>query len=181
MAETAQPTKRDRQLQPCVQDLVDKTAVVTGASDGIGRAMACNLTLRGCRVIGTCSRTQSLASFNGLAGEIRAAFPSTGPTHPPPTVLGLVANILDADWAKFIADAVDKHGGYIDIFVNNAAITGAIVTGEIDCNKMREFTVGNIETPALIVDELVRRKLFRPSSRIVYVSSSRTKLTSSTS
>jgi len=35
--------------------------------------------------------------------------------------------------------------------------------------------VSNIQTPVLIVDELVKRKMFRPESRIVYISSVRSR------
>jgi NAD(P)-dependent dehydrogenase (short-subunit alcohol dehydrogenase family) len=73
----------------------------------------------------------------------------------------------------------------VDILVLNAAVTGSIRIGETasmeSAEEMQRFLVGNIQTPALIVDQLVRRRMFQAESRIVLISSIRSKLSISTS
>lgn len=61
----------------------------------------------------------------------------------------------------------------MDIFINNAADSSAGVLGELSVEEVSRSLVGNVQTPVLIVEELVRRKMFRTNSRIIYVSSAR--------
>ena len=56
------------------QDLASKVAVVTGASKGIGRAIAINLAIRGCNVLGTCSSPESLHLIDSVAHEISSLY-----------------------------------------------------------------------------------------------------------
>lgn len=49
------------------------------------------------------------------------------------------------------------------------------VLGELTVEEIQRSMIGNIQTPVLIVDELVRRKMFQPDSRIIYISSIRSR------
>jgi len=40
---------------------------------------------------------------------------------------------------------------------------------------IQESMISNIQTPVLIIDELVKRKIFQPESRIIYISSIRSR------
>ena len=73
-----------------------------------------------------------------------------------------------------IADAVQKNfGGYLDTYINNAAPRTMAGIGHLDAEHIQKFCLANIQTPALIVDEFVKRKMFRKESRIVFISSAR--------
>jgi NAD(P)-dependent dehydrogenase (short-subunit alcohol dehydrogenase family) len=49
------------------------------------------------------------------------------------------------------------------------------VIGEMGTEEIQRSLLGNIQTPVLIVEELVRRKYFQPNSRIIYISSIRSR------
>ena len=87
-----------------------QVALVTGASRGIGAAIALELARSGARVIGTAtseagasSVAQALAEFPGCAGR--------------------VLNVTDGAAADALVDGIVKEWGGIQILVNNAGIT----------------------------------------------------------
>ena len=158
------------------QDLAGKVAVITGASRGIGYAIAINLASRGCSILGTCSRPESLPLFDSLDHSVSALYEGTQHTRNS-KIAGAVADIYSPTCASKIADTLEsKFDSRIDIFINNAAYASAGPIGELDAEEVQRSLLANIQTPVLIVEELVRRKMFQPDSRIVYISSIRTRL-----
>jgi 3-oxoacyl-[acyl-carrier protein] reductase len=151
------------------QDLAGKVAVITGASRGIGRAIAINLASRGCSILGTCSSPTNLNLINSISQDIG--------THPhTPKILGIDANILSPTCAHTIATSLSENfSSRIDIFINNAADSGTGTLGELSVQEIQDSLISNIQTPVLIVDELVKRKMFQRDSRIVYISSVRSR------
>jgi 3-oxoacyl-[acyl-carrier protein] reductase len=93
--------------------------------------------------------------------------------HPsPPKVTGVVANITEPDCAQNIVQALEqKLGGHVDILVNNAAHPIRAKIGEIEPHMVSEVMAANIQTPIMIVNEFVKRKMFRTGSRIVNIGS----------
>lgn len=97
--------------------LKNKVAIVTGGSQGIGRATALRLAAEGASVV-IAARGREL--LNQVAGEIRAAGG---------TVAAVQADVSRAeDCARLVAEAV-KAFGRLDILVNNA---GTSATGEFE-------------------------------------------------
>jgi len=98
-------------------ELKDKVAIVTGGSQGIGKAAALRLAAEGARVV-IAARGREL--LDQVAGEIRAAGGS---------VAAVQADVSRAeDCARLVAEAV-KAFGRLDILVNNA---GTSATGEFE-------------------------------------------------
>lgn len=89
--------------------LRNKTAVVTGASMGIGRAIAKALAAEGVRVVGVARR---LELMEVMAEEVAAA------GHPKPVLVA--QDIMAPGAAARIAEAAGEAVGPIDILVNNA-------------------------------------------------------------
>src|SRR5690242_505739 len=92
-------------------ELSGSRALVTGASSGIGRAIARALAEKGVTLAIAARREAALAS---LAGEIEAA------GHPRPTVL--TADLSrPGEAARLAARATEALGG-VDLLVNNAGV-----------------------------------------------------------
>ena len=157
------------------QDLAGKVAVITGASRGIGRAIALNFASRGCAILGTCSNAKNVGLIESIGHEVGELFKDAKLSYSP-QVLGICADIFTATCAQTIADAVVQHfSSRVDIFINNAADSRPGVLGELAVEEIQKSLLGNIQTPVLIVDQLVKRKLFQLESRIIYISSIRTR------
>jgi NAD(P)-dependent dehydrogenase (short-subunit alcohol dehydrogenase family) len=158
------------------QDLSGKVAVITGASKGIGRATAINLALRGCSILGTCSGPATEHHINSLNDEVATIYKAANKPYKS-KIVGLSADIFAPSCAQIISSAVSEHfDDQVNIFVNNACdpVPGAI--GEMMVEDIQRSLVANIQTPVLIVDEFTRRQFFRPESRIIYISSVRSRL-----
>ncbi|MFM0225067.1 3-oxoacyl-ACP reductase FabG [Paraburkholderia dipogonis] len=86
-------------------------AIVTGASRGIGRAIAMELARQGATVIGT-------ATTESGAAAISEAFNAAGVNG-----RGAVLNVNDAAAAEALIDGTVKEFGALHVLVNNAGIT----------------------------------------------------------
>lgn len=91
--------------------LNDKIALVTGATRGIGRAIALELGRQGVTVIGT-------ATSEAGAGQISAYLAEAGIRGK-----GVVLNVTDTAQSDAVLTAVIQEFGGIGILVNNAGIT----------------------------------------------------------
>src|SRR5215813_8338335 len=85
-----------------------KTAVVTGASIGIGRAIAKMLAAEGVRVVGVARRKELLDT---LVAEVKAGGG---------TVIPITQDIVAEGAAEKLAAAAIAELGHVDILVNNA-------------------------------------------------------------
>jgi 3-oxoacyl-[acyl-carrier protein] reductase len=95
-----------------MEQLRGKTAIVTGSTRGIGRAIAEALAGAGCNVV-VSSRHQDASART--AGEIAASGAQ---------VLGLACDVSSSEaCATLVAATVERFGG-LDILVNNAGIGG---------------------------------------------------------
>ena len=102
-------------------ELQGKVALITGGSDGLGRAAAARLAAEGARVA-LCARRRE--PLERAAAELRAA--SGGEVEP------IVADVTRAeDCARFVAEAVSAFGG-VDILLNNAGTSAASGLEEVD-------------------------------------------------
>lgn len=134
-----------------------------------------NLATRGCSILGTCSSIKNLGLIYSMDDEIGSLF-NTANQSRNSKIIGISANILLPTCAQTISDALAQHfSGRIDIFVNNAADSRPGDLGELTAEEIQESLISNIQTPVLIVDELVKRKMFQPESRIIYISSVRSR------
>ncbi|MEM8683551.1 MAG: SDR family oxidoreductase [Pseudomonadota bacterium] len=100
--------------------LTDKRVIVTGAANGIGKAIATLFLARGARVI----------ACDIDADALSAAFPASDKLT---TVAGDIAN--DATHARLLEVAESELGG-LDVLVNNA---GIVVAGEFDTLTDAQF------------------------------------------
>jgi len=136
--------------------LAGRTALVTGASRGIGAATAIALDRAGARV--------------AVAARGRALLEA---------VAGRLANnpvVLDADLAdaaapgRLAARAIDALGS-VDVLVNNAAAAARLPTADTDASVIDELLAVNVRAPLLLIAGLLPSMIERGRGSIVNLSS----------
>ena len=92
-------------------DLTGKTAVITGSTKGIGKAIAYRMAQHGANVV-VSSRKSDVC--DEVTAEINAAFPGTA--------IAIPCNIGYKEQLQALVDKTVAHYGQIDVLVCNAAI-----------------------------------------------------------
>ncbi len=141
-------------------DLTGKTALVTGASSGLGRHFANVLARSGCAVAIAGRRRERL---EGLQRDLEAL----GARCVPVT--------LDVTVASTLAKAVDEaeaRVGPIHILVNNAGMNIQGRAIDMDPSGLDQILDTNLRAPFLLATEIARRMISRgEGGRIINVAS----------
>jgi 3-oxoacyl-[acyl-carrier protein] reductase len=90
-------------------NLENQVALVTGASRGIGKAIALELARQGAKVVGTATSAAGADAITAYLAEFGGK--------------GLVLDVTDAAGCTAVIDEVQKTVGNLAILVNNAGIT----------------------------------------------------------
>lgn len=106
-----------------MESLKDKVVVVTGASSGIGKALAELALSRGAKVA-VCGRN---------AARLQEVFPDGD------RVLCVAADVSKEDDCRRFIEAVERKWGGIDVLVNNAGITMRALFDDADISVIREL------------------------------------------
>ena len=126
------------------KQLQDRVAVVTGASNGIGRGIAEMFAAEGAKTVLVARRAEVL---NEVAAGIRAR---GGEALPVPTDLTREGEVI----ALF--DTVRKSYGRLDVLVNNAGVATHLNTEDITLDYWREVLDINITAAFLCSREAIR-------------------------
>ncbi len=136
--------------------LTGRVAVVTGASRGLGRAMAVALAEQGARVLAVARTVEDLRQLEASAPEairVRACDMRD---------LAAVATLADQAVAEF---------GRIDIVVNNAGIAPAGAFLEQPESLWNEVLTVNVMAPATLARAAGRHMIPRRSGKIINIAS----------
>ncbi len=139
--------------------LADRAAVVTGASRGIGAAVARVLAERGARLV---------LAARGLDGveALRAALASRGAeAH------ATVCDVSDPASVRALGDFARERVGPVGVLVNNAGIASSAPIGKIDLEEWNRTFAVNATGPFLCMQAFVGDMVSRGWGRIVNVAS----------
>lgn len=129
-------------MNPDIDHMTDRTVLVTGATDGLGRALAVRLGAAGARLILHGRNPERAAA---VTAEVVAA---GGPT--PQIILADLSKLREVDR---LADEIIARTSHLDVLVNNAGISGR-------ADGRRELTSDGIES-VWAVDHLAPYRLTR--------------------
>ncbi len=136
-----------------------KTAIVTGASKGIGAAIARQLAGDGFQII------VNYASSSGEAAEVVAGIEQAG-GH----ALAVRADIADAQALKALFDRAEAEFGRVDVLVNNAGISKFSPLAEVSDEDFQRQIAVNLTGTFNGMREGAKR--MRDGGRIINLSTS---------
>ncbi|CPR19353.1 3-oxoacyl-ACP reductase FabG [Brenneria goodwinii] len=133
-----------------------KIALVTGASRGIGRAIAEKLVARGAKVIGTATSEKGTESISAWLGEHGKGF---------------VLNVTDeASVEKTLAD-IRAEFGEIDILINNAGITRDNLLMRMKEDEWQDILDTNLTSVFRLSKAVMRAMMKKRFGRIITIGS----------
>jgi 3-oxoacyl-[acyl-carrier protein] reductase len=139
--------------------LKDRVALVTGASQGIGRATALALSSAGARVIAAARNRQKL---DALAQEIAAAGGQA---------LAVTMDVADAEQVKAgFKQGIEKFGR-LDILVNNAAVTRDALSLRMKLDDWESVLRTNLTGAHLCIQQALAVMVRQRCGRIINISS----------
>ncbi|NVD07033.1 3-oxoacyl-ACP reductase FabG [Vibrio sp. JPW-9-11-11] len=139
-----------------MMNLEGKIALVTGASRGIGRAIAELLVERGATVIGTATSEGGATAISEYLGE---------------NGKGLALNVTDVESIEATLKTINDEFGAIDILVNNAGITRDNLLMRMKDDEWNDIIDTNL-TPIFRMSKAVLRGMMKKrAGRIINVGS----------
>lgn len=133
-----------------------RVVLVTGASRGIGKAIAQAFSRTGARVIGT-------ATTEGGAQKITEALAGSGK--------GVIFDVTDATAADALIQSIVKDEGKIDILVNNASITRDTLSMRMTDENWNAVLEANLTGAFRLVRAALRPMMRARYGRIVNLAS----------
>ncbi|MEX0985889.1 MAG: gluconate 5-dehydrogenase [Bacteroidales bacterium] len=136
-------------------DLTGKTALVTGATHGLGMAIATGLGKAGARIIVN-------DIFNDKLAEAKKAYASNG--------LDVAMYVLDVTDEAAVSETIpkiEKEVGPIDILVNNAGIIKRIPILEMKADEFREVLDVDLTGPFIMSKAIAPGMIKRGHGKII--------------
>ena len=143
-----------------MNSLKGKTAIVTGASRGIGRAIAIELAARGCNVVVDYVGNQNAAEETVKLCEEAGA-----------QAVSVCADVSDENAVNELVAKAQENFGSIDILVNNAGITRDNLMLRMSAEDFDEVISKNLRGAFLMTKYVGKIMLKQRAGRIVNISS----------
>lgn len=141
-------------------NLSNQVALVTGASRGIGRAIALELVKQGAKVIGTATSEAGAAAITEYLSIVQ---PGSG--------RGVVLNVTDAERCSAVVDEVQKEFGSLSILVNNAGITQDQLAMRMKDEEWDAVIATNLTAVGRLSRLVLRGMMKARSGRIINITS----------
>ncbi|RLQ92700.1 3-oxoacyl-[acyl-carrier-protein] reductase [Planomicrobium sp. Y74] len=143
-----------------MSDLTGKTAIITGASRGIGAEIAKRFALAGANVVVNYSGSQQKAE-----AVVEAINENGG------KAIAVKANVADADAVKAMVDETMTTFGTVDILVNNAGITRDNLMMRMKDDEWDDVINTNLKGVFVCTKAVTRQMMKQRSGRIVNIAS----------
>jgi NAD(P)-dependent dehydrogenase (short-subunit alcohol dehydrogenase family) len=139
--------------------LLDRVALVTGSTSGVGRGIADHFASLGARIV---IHGPDEAEAAGVAGQLRSA------GYDAASVAG---DLADPDACRRIVQfAVQRYGG-VDVLVNNAASTARASLADSTLEFWDRMMAVNLRAPFLCLQEAIKSMKTRGGGSIVNIGS----------
>lgn len=132
-----------------------KVVLVTGASRGIGKAIASQLKALGATVLGTATSEHGAENISEYLGAGN----------------GLVLNVTDNDSIAALFVAIKENHGGIDILVNNAGITRDNLFMRMKDEEWQDIIDTNLSSVFKISKAVIRSMMKKRNGRIINIGS----------
>jgi NAD(P)-dependent dehydrogenase (short-subunit alcohol dehydrogenase family) len=140
--------------------LQSRVALVTGASRGIGRAVALELSRQGAHVI-------AVAKTQGALEELDDEIQSLGGSA---TLVPL--NLTDFDALDRLADVIEQRWGKLDVLVGNAGVLGSLAPlDHVTAKDWQQVMDVNVTANWRLIKALSRALRASDAGRVVFVTS----------
>lgn len=137
--------------------MTQRIALVTGASRGIGQAIAKRLANEGYLVIGTATSEKGAAAVNDYLQELGGA--------------GRVLNVQDAEQINQLFDRIEKEFGNVQVLVNNAGITQDGLLMRMDDNAWERVLDVNLTSVFRTSKRAIKGMMKARQGRIINITS----------
>jgi 3-oxoacyl-[acyl-carrier protein] reductase len=138
-------------------NLENQVALVTGASRGIGKAIALELARQGAKVVGTATSEAGAEAITGYLAEHGGK--------------GVVLNVTDAERCGAVIDGVQKSFGSLSILVNNAGITQDQLAMRMKDEEWDSVIATNLTAVARLSRAVLRAMMKAKHGRIINITS----------
>ena len=140
-------------------DLTGKVAWVTGASYGIGFAIASGLAKAGAKIV-----------FNDIKQELvdkgLAAYAEAGIE-----AKGYVCDVTDEDAVQALVKTIEEEVGVVDILVNNAGIIKRIPMLEMTAAEFRQVIDVDLNAPFIVAKAVLPGMIEKNKGKIINICS----------
>jgi len=134
----------------------DKVVLVTGASRGIGRAIAEHFAALGATVLGTATSENGANAISDYLGEAGKGF---------------VLNVTDNDSIAALFDNIKTQYGAVDVLVNNAGITRDNLLMRMKDDEWNDIIGTNLTPIFKMSKAAIRAMMKKRQGRIINVGS----------
>ena len=145
---------------PHVIDLTGKTALVTGARRGLGRAIAIGLARAGADIVGVSAAQEEAGS------EVQQMVEEEGVSF-----VGHPCDFSDREAVHALVSRLTESGLQVDILVNNAGTIIRHPAAEHEDNDWDHVLEVNLNAPFILARELGGRMIERRSGKIIFIAS----------
>jgi len=139
--------------------LNEKLVLVTGASRGIGRAIALTLGNAGATVIGTATSDEGASNITKIFSENNILGK------------GIKLNVTDNDQISDLLKNITEDYGSVDILINNAGITRDNILVRMKEDEWNDIINTNLTSVYRMSKAVVRGMIKKKSGRIISITS----------